>query len=408
MARVVVIGGGIAGCAIAARLAGAGHEITVLEQEFEYSDKVRGEGLVNWGVLEAQAMGLGEVLLGAPGASVMTRYVGYDETVSIERARRTAKDLAGVIDGVPGLIGIGHPQFRQALADHAAKAGVEIVVGISSVHAEPGPQPSVSYAVDGAERRIAADLVVVADGKGSGTRRALGVALQTTTHRMMLTGMLIDDGGVWDRAETAVGVVGRDQLFVIPRGDGRIRLYVGRLVGDERFNGADRQQRFLECFRTEHFPDSDALADATVAGPIASFPMTDSWTEDPVLPGVVLAGDAAGWSNPITGQGLAVALRDARVITDLLLESATWTSGTLVPYREERRERMARLRFASALTDLITAFGTDDRAARRERAGRLLRTRPDLAAAFEAVHGGPWSLPGEAFSPDKLMTLALA
>ena len=52
-------------------------------------------------------------------------------------------------------------------------------------------------------------------------------------------------------------------------------------------------------------------AGARVAGPCASFPMTDSWTSIPATDGVVLLGDAAGWSNPVIGQGLAVALRDA-------------------------------------------------------------------------------------------------
>ena len=228
MARVVVVGGGIAGCAIAARLAGAGHELTVLEQELEYTDKVRGEGLVNWGVLEAQAMGLDDALLSAPGVSVITRYVGYDETVSIEKAQRNAKDLAGVIEGVPGMIGVGHPELRRALADDAIKNGAAVVTGVSAVQVTPGERPAVSYRLDEHSSPLECDLVVVADGKGSGTRRALGVTLHTTTHRMMLTGLLVDDGGVWDREETAVGVVGPNQLFVIPRGDGKLRLYVGR------------------------------------------------------------------------------------------------------------------------------------------------------------------------------------
>jgi 2-polyprenyl-6-methoxyphenol hydroxylase-like FAD-dependent oxidoreductase len=122
----------------------------------------------------------------------------------------------------------------------------------------------------------------------------------------------------------------------------------------------------------------------------------------------VLVGDAAGWSNPVTGQGLSIAMRDARVLSDLLLTSADWSSAGLAPYREERRERMARLRFATALTDLITAFGVDDRASRRRRMGKRMATDPDLVQALSAVHSGPWTVPAEAFSPDKLMALALS
>jgi 2-polyprenyl-6-methoxyphenol hydroxylase-like FAD-dependent oxidoreductase len=136
--------------------------------------------------------------------------------------------------------------------------------------------------------------------------------------------------------------------------------------------------------------------------------MTDSWTDDPVLDGVVLAGDAAGWSNPVTGQGLSVAMRDARVLTDVLLASRDWSREALAAYTAERRERMARLRFATALTDLLAAFGADDRAARRRRMGKRLAAEPGLAAALDAVHMGPWAVPAEAFSPDRLTALALS
>ena len=68
---------------------------------------------------------------------------------------------------------------------------------------------------------------------------------------------------------------------------------------------------------------------------------------------------------------------------------------------------MARLRFASALTDLLTGFGMPDRAARRPRMLGLLRRRPELGAALDAVQAGPWAAPSEAYTPDILSTLAL-
>jgi 2-polyprenyl-6-methoxyphenol hydroxylase-like FAD-dependent oxidoreductase len=408
MPDVVVLGGGVAGCAIAATLAAGGRSVTVLERELVYTDKVRGEGLVNWGVQQAIDLGLGEVVLGIDDASIMTRYVGYDETISIDRARTRARDLAGAIPGVPGTIGVGHPELRQALADRAVSRGAELIRGVHQTRVIPGDTPAVEYRVDEADHVLRCRLVVVADGKDSSTRRALGVQIHMTRPRILLTGLLVDDGGAWDRAETSVSVDGRNQYIVMPRGQNRIRLYVGRHVDDERFIGPDKVARFLDAYRTDCLPVSDALAGAEPIGPCASFPMTDSWTDDPVLPGVVLVGDAAGWSNPVTGQGLSIALRDARVVTDLLLGGADWSPDALSAYREERRERMARLRFATALTDLLTAFGADDRAARRRRMGKRLATEPDLARALDAVHSGPWTVPAEAFSPDKLMALALS
>jgi hypothetical protein len=60
------------------------------------------------------------------------------------------------------------------------------------------------------------------------------------------------------------------------------------------------------------------------------------------------------------------------------------------------------------LTDLLTGFGMPDRAARRARMQAVLRRRPELGAALDAVHAGPWAAPAQAYTPDILATLALA
>jgi hypothetical protein len=80
----------------------------------------------------------------------------------------------------------------------------------------------------------------------------------------------------------------------------------------------------------------------------------------------------------------------------------------LSAYAHEREERMRRLRFVTALADLLTAFGAPDRSALRRRMGKRLRSEPELGHALEAIHAGPWTLPSEAFSPDKLSALALS
>jgi 2-polyprenyl-6-methoxyphenol hydroxylase-like FAD-dependent oxidoreductase len=406
---VVIIGGGVGGCALAVRLATAGLGVTVLERELTYRDQIRGEAMAPWGFLEAVELGLGDVILGTDGASVMTRMVPYDEMLDVEQARRVALDLSTAVPGAPGIIGVGHPELREALATEANKAGAVVVRGVGRSTVEPGAAPSVTYEVDGENRTLGCRLVVVADGKNSATRAALGISLSVTSPRVLLAGMLVDDDGAWDRGETTIGVDGRNQYIVVPRADRRIRLYIGRRTSDpERFNGPHRIARFLAAYRTPALPCGDALADATPAGPCATFPMTDAWTDTPVLPGVALLGDAAGWSNPVTAQGLGITLRDARVLAETLLDAPAWSPDGLRRYTEERLARMARLRFTSALTDLLSAFGMPDRAPKRRRMLSLLKKRPELGAALAAVHSGPWTPPEVAFSPDILTTVALA
>jgi 2-polyprenyl-6-methoxyphenol hydroxylase-like FAD-dependent oxidoreductase len=94
-------------------------------------------------------------------------------------------------------------------------------------------------------------------------------------------------------------------------------------------------------------PQSDLFVSAKPAGPCHGYPNADSWIDAPVAPGIVLIGDAAGHNDPTIGQGLALAFRDARLVSEALLGGKDWTTVTLMPYADERRERMKRLRFAA-------------------------------------------------------------
>ena len=112
----------------------------------------------------------------------------------------------------------------------------------------------------------------------------------------------------------------------------------------------------------------------------------------------MLIGDAAGWSDPIVGQGLAVALRDARMVSEVLLGGDTWTPEAFGAYADERAERMRRIRIAAHVNTEInctfTPQGGDRRVAvaaefrhepshRRPVCGHIHRTR---IAAGRGVH----------------------
>jgi 2-polyprenyl-6-methoxyphenol hydroxylase-like FAD-dependent oxidoreductase len=64
---VVIVGGGIAGAALATALARAGQQVLVLESTEIFRDRVRGESMMPWGVAEAQVLGIAD-LLHAAGA----------------------------------------------------------------------------------------------------------------------------------------------------------------------------------------------------------------------------------------------------------------------------------------------------------------------------------------------------
>ena len=62
---IVTVGGGLGGSALATTMAEAGANVLVLEASTAFSDRVRGESLLPWGVAEARELGLHDAFLQA-------------------------------------------------------------------------------------------------------------------------------------------------------------------------------------------------------------------------------------------------------------------------------------------------------------------------------------------------------
>ncbi len=126
--------------------------------------------------------------------------------------------------------------------------------------------------------------------------------------------------------------------------------------------------------------------------------MTDSWCDGIVDDGVVLVGDAAGWNDPIIGQGVSIAARDARMVSEVLLGDDGWSPEAFRGYVEERAERMRRLRFSARLvTVLRTTFGPEGTEVRRRWEERA-REDPLVLAPVLASLVGPEQVTVDAFT----------
>ena len=395
---VVVVGGGIAGSALAAVLARSGYDVLVLERSPSYRDRVRGEVLWGWGVAELHQLDLEKPLLDA-GASYATRAVSYDELVEPAEAESAPSRLDRAVPGVAGALCVGHPEACAGLSGAAVANGADVVHGARVDEVAGGPRPAVRYSVAGAERVVRCRIVVGADGRSSTVRRRLGIALHETPPRTFGGGMLVTGLDGWPAHVTALATEGDLMRYVLPRGGGIARLYVVHDTARRRFTGPDSASAFLASFDVDCIPGSEVFAAARPAGPCVFYPLNDSWTDVPLAPGGVLIGDAAGWNDPIIGQGLSIALRDARTVAELLCAGSDWSPAALAPYARERAERMRRLRIAArVMTDLHCTFTSAGRARRR---AWLAAVRRDGAAAgpLRARHIGPENVPSTAFEP---------
>jgi 2-polyprenyl-6-methoxyphenol hydroxylase-like FAD-dependent oxidoreductase len=404
---VVVIGGGIGGGALATVLAGAGRSVLVLEKSTVHRDRVRGEWIAPWGVVELQRLGLYDAVLGAGGHHV-SRHLACDDDLAIADAAAMALDVSSVVPGVPGPLCFGHPRMCQLFNDTAAAAGVTLLRGVTRVDVEAGDAPAVRYRYGGEVRRVECRLIVGADGRGSQTRRQLGIALRRDATHHLFAGMLVEEAHGWPADTQVIGTEGDVHFLAFPQGGGRIRLYLG-YASDQprRFTGPVGPQAFLDAFRLSCVPGSEHLSAATPAGPCNSYPNEDSWCERPYAQGAVLIGDAAGSNDPIIGQGLSITLRDVRLVRDALLDHVVWTPDIFAPYAQERAERMRRLRFtASVISTLNNEFGPEARARRRRARERQIQD-PALLLPLMAAFVGPDNVPADAFDESTRQRLCM-
>jgi len=402
---VVIAGTGIAGGALGTVLARAGFEVVLLERETIYPDRVRGEYLTPWGVTELTKLELLQPLREA-GALFSRRNIPYDELYGPAEAEARVFDLTKMHAEKLGALCLGHPATCEIFAQLAVTSGACLLRGISEIAVTPGERPAVSCMHEGARLEFAPALVIGADGRNSSVRKDLGFTVRANAPHNLVGGMLVKGVPSWPRDMQVIGVEDRFHFLIFPQGDDLVRLYGCYQFADKpRFDGPDRRSKLIDAFRAlKCLPYAEAIAASTPVGPFNSYSNEDHWIDDPTCPGVVLIGDAAGHNDPVLGQGLAIALRDVRLVSEILCEAGTATQAPdFRPYVEERAERLRRLRItAQVATTLRVEFGAEARE-RRRRAGR--RMAAGQLTPLPASLIGPERLPPEAFLPETIEKL---
>ena len=390
---VVVIGGGIGGGALATALARDGLQVHVLEQTVEYEDRVRGESMMPWGVAEARALGVEQVMLDA-GAHVAPVWINHHPP-----DERREIPISLMVPDVDGSLNLRHPDACAALEAAARAAGAQVHRGTRDLDLTLGPEPTVRWNDADGAHELRCRIVVGADGRASRVRKALGVELRRAPLLNHIAGLLISGLDVDDSADF---LAGEGELFMagFHQGGGRARVYLCPSVSQaKRFTGPGNVERFLSECAFECIPFGKELARGTPAGPLATFPGEDSWTERPFGEGAVLVADAAGYSNPIVGQGLSIAMRDARTVRDVL-RTDDWSPNAFEGYAAERLERMRRLRFCANTVAITEVEDADNRDARRAKWEQLVATDERAFMALASMLAGPETAPADAYADE--------
>ncbi|MCA9876893.1 MAG: FAD-dependent monooxygenase [Thermomicrobiales bacterium] len=380
---VLIVGGGIAGATLGLVLARAGRTVTLAEREATFRDRIRGDSMFPWGAVLAAELGIHELLIPG-GARPLPTWQMYEDRAPSE-SYVWGQDIP-----TPDLLwGVDLPRLQETLLDAAVSAGVTLLRPARAVSVEPGNPPAVAVEQDGVHRRCTPRLVVAADGRESGVRRAIGA---NTTHapvHHMLGGCLVS--GVALDADTGhLGRITGGKVMVFRHAGDSARLY---LVCAPEAAQALRPGGF-EAYRAHcalAFPEG-ALSSAAALGPVAFFPGIDVYPDRLVAEGVVLIGDAAGANDPALGSGTGLALLDVQALAKHLLENDDWQDATET-FARDRRTWYDPMRAFGEWTgplDTDTGPAADAARARAERAKEADRWRNGYGAFFAF---GPRGLP---------------
>ncbi|MGW0787930.1 NAD(P)/FAD-dependent oxidoreductase [Streptomyces sp. NPDC002911] len=280
MIDILVAGGGPAGLAAGIRAALAGLDAVVVEPRPAPVDKACGEGIMPSGVAALRALGV------TPAGSEL-RGIRY-----IEGARQAEADFSGH----PGL-GARRTTLHAALHRRAQELGVRVVTG----RAGEVRQGHDSVTAAG----LTARWLIAADGLHSPVRRALGLERPCSAPRRY--GLRRHYGiAPWtDFVEVHWSRHG--EAYVTPVGEGLVGVAVL-----SRFQGSYEQH-------LSAFPALARTLRGLEAGPVRGAGPLRRTASAPGAGRVLLAGDAAGYVDALTGEGIAMAAATASAAVDCLV-----------------------------------------------------------------------------------------
>jgi flavin-dependent dehydrogenase len=338
----VIVGAGPAGLATALAAARAGLDVRVIDARRPPIDKACGEGLMPDGVAVLDSLG-----------------------VSVPRERSAAFrgvrwiDRERVVEGTfPAGCGLGvrRTVLHRALVEAAERAGIEVAWGLAARGIENG-KVLTSEASIGGRWIIGADGLCSRVRRWAGLERAPAPRARFGRRQHFARAPWTDHVEVWwdDEGEAYVTPLSADEVGVALLSHGAAARF------------ADLPRRFPEL--AARLAGAEPLGSTRGAGPL------ERRVRAVHVGCVALVGDAAGYVDAITGEGLALAFRQAVALVDAIAHDAP------AAYAAAHR-RIVRL--PEAMTRLLLAV--ERRPALRRAAFATLSADADLFSRILAVH----------------------
>jgi menaquinone-9 beta-reductase len=376
--EVVVVGAGISGAALAARLARAGHEVMILERTPAWRWRAGG-------------------VFSSPAAMTALRRCGLDEgtlrrvarpipAMRVETPAGTSFRLTyGTEAGGDPAVGFDRSALDPALQDLARTAGAEVRVGWTVTGLDPVEGVIETRGAAGETRTMRAGIIVGADGLRSTVARAAGVDRPARLGQRVGLTYHVPDPEPTALRDARMRVIRDGYVGVAPVAGGRVN--VGIVLGRSWQAAVARR-------------GARAVADSIVAGIPPMAEDAAGWRDGAPTDAVVgawplahrvsrraganwlLVGDAAGFLDPFTGEGIHRALVSAELGAAAIHARSRGRGGGLAAYERAMARRFRAKDIASWLVQAFLA-----RPWAFDYAARRIASRPDVRATMGLVMG---------------------
>ncbi|MDQ3989280.1 MAG: FAD-dependent monooxygenase, partial [Actinomycetota bacterium] len=332
----LVVGGGTAGAAAAILLGRGGVAVDLIESSPDVTPLGSGIALHGNGLRILDALGLLDACIaqGYPFSTVAIRAPDSRATVlaELESFRTGGPEL-------PAALGMYRPDLARILmsAAEAAGASTRFATTIGAMK-QDGHGVDVEFS-DGSHGRY--DVLIGADGVRSWTRRMMGVSLDTAPVGL----------GVWRIFASRPAEVHRAELYYggrcstagyTPTSEYSLYAYLYEPVQDRRSLSPAEQLTVVRDLASAYHGPWDVIRESMTDPARIHYAVLEShllgapWNRGRI----VLIGDAAHTFPPTLAQGAAMALEDAAVLAELLLDGEKLDDELWAAFGERRQERV--------------------------------------------------------------------
>jgi len=326
MYDVLVIGAGPGGSIAAKTAAEKGLDVLLIEKRQEIGDPVRCAEGVNKEYLKKHV----EIDNSWICADLKGSRIFSPNGTKIEMAQEISGGEVGYV--------LERKIFDRALAEHAAKAGAEVRVKTraTGLIIEDDFVKGARLMHLGKEYEVRAKIVIGADGVESKVGRWAGIdtALKPvdieTCAQYLISGVDIDQ----EYCEFYIGseLAPGGYIWIFPKGEGKANVGVG-LLGSKTGKFKPRPVDYLNRFVEKNFPNA-SIVEMVFGGVPVSGSIEKTSTN-----GLMLVGDAARQSDPITGGGILNAMDAGKLAGEAAYEAISAEDVSLEKLEEVYEKR---------------------------------------------------------------------